>query len=177
MTTLRQGLAAGGYPSMTFDYPYIEAGRGRPDRAAILENSHRAAAARLGEYAARVVLGGKSMGGRIGGHVAAEVGAVGLVFYGYPLVSISGVVRPLDHLMSLDIPKLFFGGTRDRMSPLPRLRRAIAAIPNAEAAMIEGGDHSLKAPRAAGMSHSDVLAGVVQITSDWLESLQEHAEQ
>jgi predicted alpha/beta-hydrolase family hydrolase len=171
MTTLREALAVGGYPTMTFDYPYMEAGRGRPDRTAILEECHRAAATRLGDYATRVVLGGKSMGGRIGGHVAADAGAAGLLFYGYPLVAMgSGVVRPLDHLVALDIPKLFFAGTRDQMSPLPRLRRAIATIPNAEAAIIEGGDHSLKVPKAAGMSHAEVLNGVVQMTTDWLES-------
>lgn len=171
MTTVRNALAEAGYPAMTFDYPYVEEGRSRPDHATKLMECHAAAARRLGTYVPTVVLGGKSMGGRIGGHVAADVGAAGLLFYGYPLVAIGGKVRPLDHLVSLGIPKLFFSGTRDPMSPLPRLRRAVSVIPNAEAALIDGGDHSLKVPKAAGLSHAEVLDGVISITSDWLEKL------
>jgi predicted alpha/beta-hydrolase family hydrolase len=172
MAFLRDGLAGLGYPTMTFDYPYMEAGRRSPDRPTVLEECHRAAAARLADYVDGVVLGGKSMGGRIGGHVAAAAGARGLVFYGYPLVAIgSGKVRPLDHLAGLSIPKLFVSGTRDRMGPLPRLRGAVASLPAAEAALIDGGDHSLKVPKSSGLSHADVLDGVVTITGDWLAGL------
>ncbi len=171
MTTVRNALATAGYPAMTFDYPYIEESRRRPDHATKLMECHTAAARRLGTYVPRVVLGGKSMGGRIGSHVAADVGAAGLLFYGYPLVAIGGKVRPLDHLASLEIPKLFVAGTRDQMSPLPRLRRAISVTPNAEAALIDGGDHSLKVPKSAGLSHAEVLDGVIHITTDWLERL------
>jgi len=168
MTTVREGLAAAGYPAMTFDYPYLEAGRRRPDHVSILEDAHRAAAHRLAAYVPSIVLGGKSMGGRVGGHVAGELGAAGLLFYGYPLVSIGGKVRPLDHLRALDIPQLFVSGTRDPMGPLPRLQAAIATIPNAEAVLIEGGNHSLAVPKAAALSSAEILEGVIQITAHWL---------
>ncbi|MDH3731658.1 MAG: alpha/beta fold hydrolase [Acidimicrobiia bacterium] len=171
MATVRDALAAAGYPALTFDYPYIEEGRRRPDQAPKLVECHRAAAERLGSYVREIVLGGKSMGGRIGGHVADDVDAAGLLFYGYPLVAIGGKVRPLDHLATLDMPKLFVAGTRDTMSPLPRLRRAISVLPNAEAALIEGGDHSLNVPKSVGLSQAEILDGVVQITVDWLERL------
>ena len=170
MLHMREALAARGYPTMTFDYPYIEAGRRRPDHASKLEQCHLAAAARLGGYVRRVVLAGKSMGGRIGGHIAAEAGAVGLVFYGYPFVSISGAVRPLDHLAS-DVPKLFVSGTRDRMGPTDRLRRAVSDLPNAEALLIEGGDHSLKVPKRTGQSLEEMLDGVAGATAAWLQQL------
>jgi predicted alpha/beta-hydrolase family hydrolase len=171
METVRDGIAGLGYPVMTFDYPYIEAGRRRPDHASRLEQCHLAASGRFAGYVDGMVLAGKSMGGRIGGHIAAEAGAVGLVFLGYPLVS-GGRARPLDHLVALDLPKLFVSGTRDPMAPLAQLRRAVGALPAAEGALIEGGDHSLKVPKGR-LPHADVLEGVVHIIGDWLDGLQE----
>ena len=170
MTYMRQALAAHRYPTMTFDYPYIEAGRRRPDQAPKLEECHVAAAVRLGEYTKHVVLAGKSMGGRIGGHVAERVGAAGLGFFGYPFMSISGAVRSLDHL-EVDIPKLFVAGTRDPMGPTDRVRRAVGRLPNAEALLIEDGDHSLKVPKRSGRTLEEVLDGVADATAAWLRQL------
>lgn len=168
MLRMRDALAGHGYPTMTFDYPYIEAGRRRPDHSSKLEECHLAAAARLGEYAERLVLAGKSMGGRIGGHVASQAGATALVFFGYPFVSISGTSRPLEHLGD-DTPKLFVSGSRDRMGPSGRVRRAVGSLPNAEALLIEGGDHSLQLPKSSGRSLDETLDAVAEATAAWLE--------
>ncbi|HET6922335.1 MAG TPA: alpha/beta family hydrolase, partial [Anaeromyxobacteraceae bacterium] len=76
----------------TFDYPYMLAGRRRPDRLPVLLESHRTAlaAARAGRQGP-LVLAGKSMGSRIGCHLAAAEPAVrALVCLGYPLVGRGG---------------------------------------------------------------------------------------
>ncbi len=170
LTTIRDGLAAAGYPVLTFDYPYREAGRRRPDRPEVLIAAHRAAAARLRSYCDRIVLAGKSMGGRIGSHLAAEgEDAAALVYYGYPLVA-PGKRAPRDtgHLDAIAAPMLFLAGTRDPLCPLAALLALVGRLEWAEAALIEGGDHSFRVPKRSGLSYDDVLGALVTMTVDWL---------
>lgn len=173
MVEVRDGLAAAGYPVLTFNYPYTEAGRRGPDPAARLLAAHAAAADRLGEYVDSVVLAGKSMGGRIGSHLAAQgAEAAGMVYYGYPLVAI-GKTEPRDteHLSSIAAPQLFFCGTRDKLCPLDLLTVVVAGLDGAEVAVIEDGDHSFRVPKRTGSTDEQIRAGLVQITVDWLAEL------
>ena len=130
-----------------FDYPYMEAGRRAPDRLPKLLVRHREvlAAARLewGERAP-VVLAGKSMGSRVGCHLALEEPVAGVICFGYPLVGMKGQVRD-EVLLGLRRPILFVQGTRDRLCPLDTLAevRARMEAPS-ELHRVEGGDHSLK---------------------------------
>ncbi len=169
MTRVRDGLAAAGYPTMTFDYPYMEAGRRSPGSLSSRLDCHRAALARLRTYSERIVLAGKSMGGRLASHVAAEGEEVaGLVYYGYPLVSPGRKeARDTGHLDVIGAPMLFVTGTRDRLCPLELLTPVLARL-GAEAALIEGGDHGFMTPKSSGMSIEDTLDGVVTITADWI---------
>src|SRR6478672_8265802 len=82
LTTVADALADTKIPSLRFNFPYKEAGRRSPDRPPVLEASVREAAAELSKLAKvppeRLVLGGRSMGGRICSMVAATDGALGL---------------------------------------------------------------------------------------------------
>ena len=170
VTHMRRGLADAGFPVLTFDYPYTEAGRGRPDRSETLLACHAAAARRLRDYCEDIVLTGKSMGGRMGSHAADEgVEAKALVYYGYPLVAL-GKSEPRDttHLGRLGVPQLFFCGTRDRLCPLDVLTDVVAGLALAEIAVIQDGDHSFKVPKRSSLDYGDVLDGLVAITADWL---------
>jgi len=172
MAGLRAGLAGAGLPTMTFDYPYAEEGRRAPDRLEVLLACHRAAAGRLGEYADRIVLAGKSMGGRVASHLAAEgeCGA-GLVFYGYPLVAPgSGRVRATDHLDRIDAPMLFLSGSRDRLAPLDLLRPVVARLPGAVLEVVEGGNHSFEVPRRSGKTPEATRAFLVSRTVSWINA-------
>jgi uncharacterized protein len=157
-----------------FDYPYQQKGKKAPDRPPVLVSSHRAELARLGaEHAGPIVLVGKSMGGRIGCHVAVELAReeaadrdggrlhpVALVCLGYPLVAPGGAVRD-EVLLELRTPVLFVQGTRDSMCPLDRLA-AVRERMQVESALhvVEGGDHSLTLQKAAlakqGLSQEEV---------------------
>lgn len=145
------GLLATIGPVATFDYPYMRAGRRSPDKAPVLLEAHRealdAAVARHGPRP--VVLVGKSMGSRMGCHlatdpeVAASVQAV--VCLGYPLVGTSKKAPLRDEvLVALRKPVLFVQGTRDPLCPLDRLAevRPRMRAPN-ELYVVDGGDHSL----------------------------------
>ncbi len=170
---IREGLAAAGYAVLTFNYPYAEEGRRRPDPQPRLLECHRAAAARLRSYVPAIVFAGKSMGGRIGSHVVADgAPASGLLFYGYPLVAPgSGMPRSVEHLHTIRVPMLFLAGTRDRLCPLDLLEDVLSGLPAAEAAIIEDGDHSFRIPARAGVTGEEVLDGLVAMSVDWLGGL------
>jgi predicted alpha/beta-hydrolase family hydrolase len=171
MTTLRDALAAEGLTVMTFNYAYAEAGKRAPDRPPKLLEVHRSAADRLATYCESVVLAGKSMGGRVGSHLVGDEDwpASALVYYGYPLVPL-GKREPRDtaHLDSIEAPQLFFAGTRDRLSPPDLVRRLAGRLPAASIEVIEGGDHSFKVPKAAGLEHDDVIGSLAAFTARWL---------
>ena len=171
MEHLRRGLSDAGYPTMTFDYSYMSAGRRAPDRMPKLLAVHRAAAERLATYVAEVVVAGKSMGGRVGSHLAGDDGwpAAGLVYYGYPLVPLGKTeARPVDHLQRITVPQLFFAGSRDRLSPLPALRPIVTSLQAAALHEIDGADHSFKVPKRMGRAHDEVLDELVATTVSWL---------
>lgn len=147
-----------------FDYPYMRAGRKTPDRLPVLIAAHKEAlgGARAGA-SGPVFLVGKSMGSRIGCHVALEEEVAGLVCLGYPLVAGgTGAVRD-EVLLALRRPILFVQGTRDGLCPLPRLEevRARMTAPN-RLHVVEGANHSLDLPapkkNAAAQAEADRAA-------------------
>lgn len=172
MDGLRRRLAAAGHPTMTFDYPYTEEGRTAPDRPPTLLACHRAALHRLAGYGWPVVLAGKSMGGRMASHLAAdERGPIGLVFYGYPLVSLSrGTVRPTGHLTGSRMRMLFFAGTRDRMAPLDELRPVVEGIRRATLEVVDGADHGFKVLKRIGTTEEEVLDLLAGRTVRWIRN-------
>ncbi|MBA3962063.1 MAG: alpha/beta fold hydrolase [Chthoniobacterales bacterium] len=131
-----------------FDYSYMREGRKRPDRLPQLIATHRAALAELrakAEESAPIYLIGKSMGGRIGCHVALEEKIDGIICLGYPLCAMGDRSKLRDQvLLSLGAPILFVQGTRDELCPLDLLGsvRAEMKVPNF-LHVVEGGDHSL----------------------------------
>lgn len=129
------------------DYPYQLAGKKRPDPQATLVGAHRAALSSITD--APRVLAGKSMGSRMGCHVALEEQVAALVCFGYPLRGQNGKLRDAV-LLALRTPILFIAGTRDPMSPLDLLAdvRGRMSAPNV-LHVVDGGDHSLVLPKSA----------------------------
>ena len=169
LETVAAGLAAGGLGVLRFNYPYREralrAGKRMlpPDPPARLEASHRAALAALEELAPgrRPLLAGKSLGGRIGTHLAAAgAPAAGLVLFGYPL---HPAKRPEQgrsgHFGAIAQPALFLQGERDALGTPGELRRALETFGGSwELVPIEGGDHDFAVPKKLGPGRAEVLA-------------------
>lgn len=172
MAGLRRRLAGSGLLTLSFDYPYMEAGRRAPDRLETLERCHRAALARLRRYVDGAVLAGKSMGGRVAGHLAANGEPCrGLVFYGYPLVAPGKVApRSVAHLAGTGARMLFVSGSRDRLAPLDLLRPSLAALPGATLRVIPGADHSFRLAKRSGKTLDDVLDELVDTTRAWMRT-------
>jgi uncharacterized protein len=164
--------------TVTFDYPYMRERRRTPDRLPQLIAAHREALTKAtAQHPGAVVLAGKSMGSRVGCHVALEQPSVrALICFGYPLKSPGkqGAVRD-EVLLGLRVPILFLQGTRDSLCPvdlLQEVRKKMQAPSTLH--LVEGGDHSLNvsagALRAAGEKQSDsddrVLAAVAKFLVD-----------
>lgn len=150
------------------DFPYTVAGRRAPDRPAVLLSTVRDAAAALAEREGLrpgdVVLGGRSMGGRMCSMAVAEgLGAKGLVLVSYPLHPPGKPDRlRTDHFPALDVPCLFVSGTRDSFATPAELEAAAGSIPGEVTHVwIEGGDHGLRRKDAV----------VAEAVAEWMRGL------
>jgi uncharacterized protein len=134
-----------------FDYPYMKEGRKRPDPLPKLIAAHGKALAEARQsHRGPIVLIGKSLGARVGCHLAQKEVVTAIVCLGYPLCA-AGDPEKLraEVLRGLSTPVLFVQGTRDPLCPLnllERVRREMTAP--SELYIIEGGDHSLLVTRS-----------------------------
>ena len=155
-------------PVERMDFPYRKAGRRAPDRPPVLVNAVREGSAELavrtGVPPERLVLGGRSMGGRMCSLAVAEgLPALALALVSYPLHP-PGRPHQLrtEHFPRLTVPCLFVSGTRDAFASTTELEEAAAAIPGPVTHVwLEGGDHGLRRKDA------EVAAAVRR----WLEGL------
>lgn len=175
MVHFATSLAARGVDTITFNFVYTEQGRRMPDRNDKLENCYRAviAAVRRGR---RLVIGGKSMGGRIASQIAAAglEDIAGLAFLGYPLHPPG---RPdelrSEHLGHIRVPMLFVQGSRDAFGTPDELRAALAdADVAADLCVVEGGDHSFNVPKRSAMTQDQVYDFVLDAMVRWLHALE-----
>jgi formamidopyrimidine-DNA glycosylase len=160
-----------------FDYPYMLEGRRRPDRHDKLVTAHRAALddARKG-HRGPIVLIGKSMGSRMGCHLAADQDAPvdALVCLGYPLVGMGKTRKLRDAvLLALKTPVLFVQGTRDKLCPLETLEETRTRMTADHTLhVVETGDHSLLATKTwlkgAGKTQDDVDATILKAIDRFL---------
>src|SRR5271163_4206306 len=133
-------------PVEPFDYPYALAGRGRPDPLPKLIEAHRAALAALrAKHDGPIVLAGKSMGGRVGCHVALVEPVEAVICFGYPLCAAGDRSKLRDQvLLELRTPAMFVQGSRDPLCPLELLedvRKRMRARSTLH--VVDGADHSL----------------------------------
>jgi predicted alpha/beta-hydrolase family hydrolase len=163
MVRYARGLAERGLDVVTFDFPYRHAGRKTPDRAPVLEEAFRqaivAAAGHRHVRANRILIGGKSMGGRIATHLAAspetwpsDIPLGGVIVFGYPLRPPGSAARSPDrvsHLFRIAVPTLIVQGTRDTFGGPDAIAAALADPPAGATLQpftvhpVAGGDHSL----------------------------------
>ncbi len=135
------------------DFPYRKQGRRAPDRAPKLMAAIRDDLTSVRRRRGPVVMGGRSMGGRIASMVAADVDGLGPVARLAGLVLICYPLHPpgkperlrVEHLVELHVPCLFISGTRDPFGSPDELVEWTATIPApVEHVWIEGGRHDLK---------------------------------
>ena len=177
-----RALAVAGIPSLRFDFPYRSAGRRAPDRPPVLLRAVREAAAELSHRTGlppdRLVLGGRSMGGRYCslavGDADDSLSALGLLLLGYPLHPAG---RPdnlrVEHFPRLKVPVLFLSGDRDALAGKADLQHWAGTIPGPVTFhWLAGADHGYRVPKSlGGKGESAVMAEVAQVAAGWVASL------
>jgi predicted alpha/beta-hydrolase family hydrolase len=177
LSHVHRALAERGVMTVKFNFPYKEQGRKAPDRAPVLEETWRAVAEAVRDEPRlsprRLFFAGKSMGGRIASHLAAQgQSCSGLVFLGYPLHPPNKPDRlRADHLKAIQCPMLFIQGTRDALCDLDLLRTALEPLQApVTLRVIEGGDHSFKVLKRLGRSQEAVWEGIIAEIDHWLRA-------
>lgn len=188
LVAVAQGLAEHGHPVALFNFAYTETGRKAPDPMPRLESCYRDVVAwfcaRLGRRP--LVLGGRSMGGRVASHLAAQgdgvgVPCAGLLFLGYPLhrPRRAGEAVPDEglrtvHWERLRVPALFVQGDRDALADLALLERERAARYTGAPStvhVVRGGDHGFGVRKRDGRDAAQVVEEIVEVAAAWLARL------
>lgn len=178
LESISQALATEGIATLRYQFPYLEAGRRRPDPPALLEATVRAAVARAGELVPELprIAGGKSLGGRMTSGSAAAgglPGVRGLAFLGFPLHAPGqpGTSRA-EHLFRLDLPMLFLQGTRDTFARLDLITDVCQRLgPRARLELVPEADHSFGVPKSSGRGPAQILAGLAGSISVWARAI------
>ncbi len=173
---LHRSFSDRGILVVRFNFPYKEEGRKAPDRPGLLEDTWRAVISRVRDdprhAPAKLFLAGKSMGGRLASHLAAQGEPIdGLVFFGYPLHPARRPERlRTEHLGLIRCPMLFIEGTRDSLRDLELLDQALAGV-DAPVVVhrIEGGDHSFRVPKRLGPDETEVWVEMAAAAADWIQ--------
>lgn len=177
MRLFASGLAERGLDAMTFNFVYMEKGKGAPDPKAKLEACYSAVIDAATNHKKlkgnRLLIGGKSMGGRIASQVAAEGDdrIKGLVFLGYPLHP-PGQPQKLrtDHWPAIKAPMLFVQGTRDAFGTPDEINPILKKLKlKATINVVETGDHSMKVQKSAGVEQDEVYQRVMDKIVEWCQ--------
>jgi len=174
MARVATGVAAGGVRVARFEFAYMDARRrgersGPPDPEPVLRRRWLDVIAQMG--GGRLVIGGKSLGGRIASLIADKAGARGLVCLGYPFHPPGQPERPRTaHLQALRTPALLVQGTRDRCGSRDEVR-SYRLSSRVRLAWIEDGDHSFKPRASSGRSEEETLGEAVALVTAFLAEL------
>lgn len=175
MTAVAEGLSARLVATLRYQFPYMEQGSRRPDRADLAQSTVRAAV----DAAVRLVpslplfAGGKSFGGRMTSQAQAEEKLPhvrGLIFLGFPLHPAG---RPSTdrarHLAGVRVPMLFLQGTRDSLAEMALLVPTLDGLGGlATLVPIEGADHSFHVLARSGKTDSKALAELLDALVAWI---------
>jgi uncharacterized protein len=175
MTTIAQGLAGNDLRVVRFEFPYMHARRehrtrSTPDREPVLLDAWREVIESLGG-GGQLVVGGKSLGGRIASMVADQAQVRGLVCLGYPFHPPGKAPGArLQHLRSLRTPALIVQGTRDSFGGRSEVEK-YQLSEQIRIAWIDDGDHSLKPRARSGRTEQQNLAAAIDAVGDFIKAL------
>jgi predicted alpha/beta-hydrolase family hydrolase len=175
MEAIATGLADRNVATLRFQFPYMEAGSGRPDPPALCHATVRAAVAEAARLVPGLPLiaGGRSFGGRMTSQAQASSplpGVRGIAFLGFPL---HPAKRPSDeraaHLSQVTVPMLFLQGDRDELAELSLLESVVARLGSlATLKVIADADHSYHVRAKSGRNDPQVIVELLDGFVEWL---------
>jgi hypothetical protein len=177
MQRVAEGVAASGVRVIRFEFPYMQRRReigkgGAPDPPRILMQSFRDAIEQAGD-GDRLVIGGKSMGGRIASMVADDAKVLGVVCLGYPFHPPNKPEKTrTKHLEILRTPTLILQGTRDNFGR-PEEISAYKLSPAIKIEWIEDGDHSFKPRARSGRTEADNVDAAIALVAEFIATTED----
>jgi predicted alpha/beta-hydrolase family hydrolase len=172
MTTIAKGVGDGGYRVARFEFPYMQKrrvdGKKRPpDRAPVLIQTFEDVAKQLGPD--NLVIGGKSMGGRIASMGADDLGVRGLICLGYPFHAPGKPDRVrTDHLKKIKTPALIVQGERDPFGTRDEIK-GFGLDRKIKLHYLGDGEHSFKPRKLSGRTEEQNLAEAIKVMVAFLD--------
>lgn len=176
MLAVTEHLRRVGFHVVRFNFLYREKGSSRPDPMPLLKETIAAVATYAREQVAaeKLILGGRSMGGRAASMLVADGFACdGLLLLAYPLHPAGQPDRLRDaHLAEIKAPVLCLNGTRDALCRRDLMEKVVDRL-SARWTMhwLEGADHSFHVLKSSGRTDSDVLNEIADVSSAWASGL------
>lgn len=170
MNTVAAGLAERGLRVARFEFPYmtrrlLDGKRRPPDRLDRLVACWREVVDELD--CERLVVSGKSMGGRIASMIADDVGAIGLVCLGYPFHPAGKPDRlRIDHLGAITTPTLILQGERDALGSRSEVEGYTLA-PSIRIDWLADGDHGFRPRTRSGRTAAENIQAAVAATASF----------
>jgi hypothetical protein len=161
MVALAQALGGVGFDVVRFNFPYRERGSKLPDPMPMLKESIAAVATKVPDK--KLIIGGRSMGGRAASMLAADgFQCDGLLLLAYPLHPAGKPEKLRDaHLASIRVPVLCINGTRDTLCRRDLMEKALENL-SWRMHWLEGAAHTFR-PRD--------YPEIAEISRDWLSRL------
>ncbi len=176
MVSTARTLRSRGIGVVRFNFLYKEKGSGRPDPMPRLKECVAAVVARtLKEVQPkRLIIGGRSMGGRAASMLAAEgFECDGLLLLAYPLHPPGQPDKLRDaHLPAIRVPVICFNGTRDAFCRRDLMEAVLKTVKTKwEMRWIEGADHSFHVPKSSGRTDGEALIEIGNFAEAWVARL------
>jgi uncharacterized protein len=176
MNAVAKTFTGRGVDVVRFNFLYREKGSGRPDPMPRLQETIVAVVDRVRREAApeRLIIGGRSMGGRACSMLAAEgFECDGLLLLAYPLHP-AGQPQKLrvDHLPAIRVPVLCINGTRDDLCRVDLMEEALKTVGSRWTMhWLDGADHSFHVLKSSGRTDAAVMKEVGDVGERWLEEI------
>ncbi|HXI38022.1 MAG TPA: alpha/beta fold hydrolase [Burkholderiales bacterium] len=171
MLRLARALEPAGFEVVRFNFPYREKGSKRIDPMPVLKDAFRN---QIENIKGKLILGGRSMGGRVASMLAAEgLECDGLLLAAYPLHPAGAPEKLRDaHLAAIRCPVLCLNGTRDALCRRDLMEAVLKKVTTRwDMRWLEGADHSFRVLKSSGRTDADVDAEVSAAASAWLTGL------
>jgi len=176
MLRLAAALEPAGFEVLRFNFPYREKGSARIDPMPVLLSSIKEISLEVKkeDKFKRLVLGGRSMGGRAASMLAAEgFECDGLLLAAYPLHPAGQPEKLRDaHLPKIRCPVLCLNGTRDALCRPDLMERALTTVQAPwQMHWLEGADHSFRVLKSSGRTDADVDEEIREVAGGWLSQM------
>jgi len=171
MLRLARALEPAGFEVVRFNFPYREKGSRRIDPMEVLKNAFRK---QTENFKGTLIIGGRSMGGRVASMLAAEgFHCDGLLLAAYPLHPAGQPEKLRDaHLAAIRCPVLCLNGTRDALCRRDLMEAALKKVTTKwDMRWLEGADHSFRVLKSSGRTDADVDAEVTAAACRWVKEL------